>query len=67
LPVGSVIERHGEPVAVVGYDGAAYLEGLSSDNDLGVRHPGGRCTVRFRYEPDAGGVPLLGPLRCVKE
>lgn len=67
LPVGSVIERNGEAIAVVGYDGAAYLEGLAPDNEVIVRHGGGQCRVRFRYEPAAGGVPLLGPLRCAKE
>jgi outer membrane usher protein len=67
IAVGSVIERDGEPVAMVGYDGAAYLEGLAPDNEIVVRHAAGHCRVRFRYDSDAGGVPLLGPLRCVKE
>lgn len=67
LPVGSVIERGGQAVAVVGYDGAAYLEGLATQNELRVRIGGGRCRVRFRYEPAVGGVPMIGPLRCEEE
>lgn len=67
LPVGSVIERDGEAVGVVGYDGAAYLEGLAVDNALRVRLPDGSCRLRFRYEAAAGSIPVLGPLRCVKE
>jgi outer membrane usher protein len=49
----------------VGYDGEAYLEDLSTHNELTVERVDGRlCTVAFDYHPISGGIPSIGPLSC---
>lgn len=68
VPIGSTARlAHGEPVPV-GYDGEAYLPGLSGQNNVQVeRSDGGRCVVHFEFVPVSGAVPVLGPLRCVEQ
>ena len=67
IPLGSVARLLATGVAVpVGYDGEAYVEDLSSHNELAVERPDGRrCRVVFEYRPVQGDLPLIGPLRCV--
>ena len=69
LPLGSAVELNDASVspAMVGYDGAVYLEGLKPHNALLVHAPTGDCRVRFDYRYQAGSVPLVGPLVCSKE
>ncbi len=66
LPVGSTATlRATDAAAAVGYDGQAYVEGLSAHNTVAVEQPDGRrCTVAFDYAPAAGDLPVLGPLSC---
>lgn len=66
LPVGSIATLRATGVTVpVGYDGAAYVEGLAPHNDLAVQWPDGRrCAVAFDYRPVPGQIPSIGPLRC---
>jgi outer membrane usher protein len=52
---------------MVGYDGAAYLDTLGAHNALDVQTPSGRCRANFDYRNDGDGIPLIGPLRCIKE
>jgi outer membrane usher protein len=53
--------------ASVGYDGDAYIEGLSAHNELFVKRKNGQnCTVNFNYKAVAGDIPSIGPLRCVE-
>lgn len=69
LPLGSLVRlnaRRGEP-ALVGFDGAVYLDALDTHNVLNVDTPAGACRVSFDYRKDAGGIPQIGPLRCIKE
>ena len=49
----------------VGYDGQAYVEGLSARNEGIIEQNDGRhCTVIFDYRAKAGDIPVLGPLQC---
>lgn len=68
LPVGSTIRANGQDgTALVGFDGATYLDTLVEHNTLEVQTPAGRCTTRFDYPKESRGIPQIGPLRCVKE
>jgi outer membrane usher protein len=69
LPVGSTVALNGDASAnaLVGYDGAVYLEGVKPANTLDVETPSGTCRVRFDYRYTAGVVPVVGPLVCRKE
>ena len=66
LPLGSQV-RHQESggLAVVGWDGLVYLEGLAAQNTLEVQLAGGgRCLVQFPLAESQDEVPLIGPLVC---
>lgn len=68
LPVGSLVRVNGQKgTAIVGFDGAAYLDTLDAQNKLEVQTPGGYCRASFDYRKEADGIPQIGPLRCVKE
>ena len=68
LPVGSIVRANGKSgSAVVGFDGATYLDSLEDHNELNVQTLTGRCTARFDYRKDGQAIPQIGPLRCVKE
>ena len=69
LPLGSRVRVNGgtgEP-ALVGFDGAVYLESLAPRNTLEVQTPAGRCRASFDYRKDGAGIPQIGPLRCTRE
>ena len=69
LPLGSEVRlqgQHGEP-ALVGFDGAVYMETLRAHNVLDVSTPsGGTCRVSFDYRKQGDGIPQIGPLTCAK-
>jgi outer membrane usher protein len=69
VPLGSTATlRATGTVFPVGYDGDAYVEELSSNNELTIEHPDGRrCTVVFGYKSVAGDIPSIGPLRCLEK
>lgn len=68
LPVGATVRANGQGgTALVGFDGATYLDTLADHNTLEVQTPAGRCTTRFDYPKEGRGIPQIGPLRCVKE
>ncbi|HSV60156.1 MAG TPA: fimbria/pilus outer membrane usher protein [Variovorax sp.] len=68
LPVGSTVRANGQSTtALVGFDGAAYLDTLEDHNTLDVLTPAGRCTTRFDFRKEGSGIPQIGPLRCAKE
>jgi outer membrane usher protein len=69
VALGSAVELNGEAGAgaLVGYDGAVYLEKLKPSNTLLVHAPAGDCRARFDYRYETGKVPLIGPLVCSKE
>ena len=68
LPIGSNVRANGQGgSAMVGYDGATYLDTLEDKNVLEVQTPNGRCVTRFDYAKSGNGIPQIGPLKCVKE
>jgi outer membrane usher protein len=69
VQLGSAVELNGDASAnaLIGYDGAVYLEGIKPRNTLRVHAPAGDCSVHFDYRYVAGSVPLIGPLVCSKE
>jgi len=66
LSVGSTATLRATGITVpIGYDGDAYVENLSFQNELTVeRTDGQRCRVAFRYEPAPDEIPTIGPLTC---
>ena len=51
---------------VVGFDGVVFADELQADNELRIGDDDQLCTVHFSYQrPAAGGLPVLGPVRCV--
>lgn len=68
IALGSTVTlRATGTLAPVGYDGEAYVEGLSLHNELTIERTDGRhCTVTFDYHPLPGDIPSIGPLRCVE-
>lgn len=70
LPLGSQVRVRGQAdeSALVGFDGAAYLDTLDTHNVLDVSLPeGGHCSTRFDYRQQGNGIPQIGPLTCKKE
>ncbi|HKE49709.1 MAG TPA: fimbria/pilus outer membrane usher protein [Rhodanobacteraceae bacterium] len=69
VALGSAVELNGDAAtpALVGYDGAVYLEGIKPHNTLRVHAPSGDCSARFDYRYEAGSVPTIGPLVCTKD
>lgn len=68
LPVGSAVHQQGhtgEP-ALLGFDGAVYLQTLEAHNVLDVTTPSGACRTEFDYYKQGGSIPQIGPLTCHK-
>ncbi|MCD9098804.1 fimbria/pilus outer membrane usher protein [Luteimonas sp. A1P009] len=69
LPMGATVTGHADVdgvSAIVGYDGEAYVEGLTEDNRLRVRTDAGDCVVDFRMPGAATAtIPRIGALRCL--
>ncbi len=57
------LEGGNEPF-VVGYDGRAYVKGLSASNTVLVTHAGGECRASFPYTPDKDAQVSIGPVVC---
>jgi outer membrane usher protein len=71
LPLGSRVRLNdiaGEP-ALVGFDGAVYLDTLEEHNRLSVQAPDGAiCEARFDYRRQRdGSIAQVGPLPCLQE
>lgn len=72
LPLGSQVRLRGQGQAsgpaLVGFDGAVYLDTLDKHNVLEVSLPeGGTCSVGFDYRKQGDGIPQIGPLTCAKK
>ncbi|KIP86086.1 fimbriae usher protein [Stenotrophomonas maltophilia] len=67
LPVGSVVRFGQQGEALVGYDGAVYLQDLPADGRLQVTTPEGPCQLRVSLPvvTATGAIPRLGPVTCV--
>ncbi len=66
VPVGSRVRITGQPDgnAIVGFDGAVYLDTLQTHNTLDVETPTGTCHVSFDYHKQGDSIPEIGPLTC---
>lgn len=66
LPLGSQVSLHGQhgESALVGFDGAVYLDTLQAHNVLDVETPAGACRASFDYHKQGDGIPQIGPLTC---
>jgi outer membrane usher protein len=73
-----VLHRDGKPIragspvrlqgaqerTLVGYDGRAFLRGLSGSNIVTVELAEGECSATFDYRSDPGRQVVIGPLAC---
>ena len=69
LPLGSQVHVEGatgEP-ALVGFDGAVYVQALGAHNVLRAHTPTATCTARFDLPPRSQGIAQVGPLHCAPE
>ncbi len=65
IALGAVAQIQGQEPQAVGYDGEAYLSGLSAKNIVTVMLPNGTlCTARFAYHPVAGDIPTVDGVLC---
>jgi len=65
IPLGAVAQIEGQDPQAVGYDGEAYLSGLSADNIVTVMLPNRTfCKARFAYHPVAGDIPTVDRVVC---
>ncbi|WP_266158936.1 fimbria/pilus outer membrane usher protein [Dyella silvatica] len=66
LPVGSRVSLAGQADhgAMIGFEGAVYLDTLDKHNTLIVRTPSGICRTSFDYHNDNHDIPAIGPLLC---
>ncbi|HWX66533.1 MAG TPA: fimbria/pilus outer membrane usher protein [Rhodanobacter sp.] len=66
LPVGSRVTIAGQADngAMIGFDGAVYLDTLGEHNTIIVNTPSGTCRASFDYHNDSKSIPAIGPLLC---
>ena len=68
VQMGSSARLVGHDPVPVGYDGEAYLSGMTAQNQILVERPDGRrCAVSINFTPVAGEIPVLGPLTCTEQ
>lgn len=68
LPLGSAVRVNGEGHgALVGFDGAVYVDTLQDRNVIDVATPVGNCRARFDDRGHGGTVAQIGPLQCAPE
>ena len=66
LPAGSEIwvNESSTPFSI-GYDGEAYLQGLSPSNIALIKYPDGKpCNAEFDFKPDPNGQVRLADIVC---
>jgi outer membrane usher protein len=64
-PAGSMARLVGaDEQFIVGYDGQAYLTGLSARNHVVLELPDGSCAARFAYAPAASGQTFVDGVIC---
>lgn len=65
IPIGSTVRVNDQSTQPVGQDGAAFLPGLLTANNLIANLPDGtHCAVQFAFVAVAGDIPTIGPLTC---
>ncbi|RYF16048.1 MAG: fimbrial biogenesis outer membrane usher protein, partial [Oxalobacteraceae bacterium] len=65
IPPGStaILARTGQAVPV-GHDGETFLTGLQGEETALVSTARGRCQAKFRFVPQPGNIPQIGPVLC---
>jgi len=66
VPVGTLVTVNDAPEAVLaGYDGSAFVDGLSARNEALLEFPDGRrCRAWFVFAPRPGEQVNLGRISC---
>ena len=64
VPAGSVGRIAGGEEFVVGYDGQAYIKGLSPANEAEIDFTGGKCRASFPFAPIAGAQVQIANVEC---
>ncbi|MDF1693282.1 MAG: fimbria/pilus outer membrane usher protein [Zhongshania sp.] len=65
IPLGSRVLQDGNPLAIVGHDGQAYVEDLPTHNPVIVERLGaGNCIVDIVLPEQMDGISAIGPLIC---
>ena len=64
VPAGSPGRMDGGDEFVVGYDGQAFVKGLTGSNQLTVDLGEGTCHVSFTFKPRPGEQVRIGPVIC---
>jgi outer membrane usher protein len=69
LPLGAHVRIEGQKDAgaLVGFDGAVYLDTLGIHNTLVVDTPQGPCRASFDYHKQGDTIPQIGPVACRAE
>jgi outer membrane usher protein len=69
LPLGAHVRIEGQKDAgaMVGFDGAVYLDTLGMHNTLVVDTPQGPCRASFDYHKQGDTIPQIGPVACQAE
>jgi len=64
VPLNAQVTLNGQPQGIVGYDGVAWLTGLSVENTVSIVMDDGACEARFQVGDLVPGTQL-GPVTCV--
>ncbi len=64
LPVGARGQVEGGESFVVGYDGQAYIKGLSPENAVTVTSANGQCSASFPYTARPNEQVMISPVIC---
>jgi outer membrane usher protein len=64
VPAGAVGHIAGGEEFIVGYDGQAYIKGLSGTNQADIEFIGGKCHAGFAFAPIAGQQVQISRVEC---
>jgi outer membrane usher protein len=64
MPPGTAGKLEGGDDFVVGYDGRAYIKGLSATNTVVVSDGTNECHASFPFEAKANTQIVVGPVTC---
>ena len=66
VALNTPVTLNGKDNGIVGYDGVAWLTGLTPDNVIQLGNGGTACLVHLAFDPTAAKPgATLGPLVCV--
>lgn len=64
LPAGAIGTTGAGDEFAVGYDGEAYIDGLSDENSVTISYLDATCTAAFSFAPEPGQQVKMGPVAC---